>query len=201
MAPRVDKEQRRREIAISCMDLINQLGIRKLTVSEAAKTAGIGKGTIYEYFENKDDIVFEIININIENYHNEFLENIKDIKTIKEKVFLFFKFVLDESAENQKSFNGYKEYLSVVLSDDNQSMKKYNNKCHIFFTEQLKKIFLEGIEKKELTPKSLDFVDSLIVFENGLTLLKMTQEHFDVSILCKNFINNLFELIEEKNDK
>jgi AcrR family transcriptional regulator len=201
MAPRVDKEQKRREIAISCMDLINQLGIRKLTVSEAAKTAGIGKGTIYEYFENKDDIVFEIININIENYHNEFLENIKDIKTIKEKVFLFFKFVLDESAENQKSFNGYKEYLSVVLSDDNQSMKKYNNKCHIFFTEQLKKIFLEGIEKKELTPKSLDFVDSLIVFENGLTLLKMTQEHFDVSILCKNFINNLFELIEEKNDK
>jgi AcrR family transcriptional regulator len=201
MAPRVDKEQKRREIAISCMDLINQLGIRKLTVSEAAKTAGIGKGTIYEYFENKDDIVFEIININIENYHNEFLENIKDIKTIKEKVFLFFKFVLDESAENQKEFNGYKEYLSVVLSDDNQSMKKYNNKCHIFFTEQLKKIFLEGIEKKELTPKSLDFVDSLIVFENGLTLLKMTQEHFDVSILCKNFINNLFELIEEKNDK
>ncbi len=198
MAPRVDKEQKRREIAISCMDLINQVGIRKLTVSEAAKTAGIGKGTIYEYFENKDDIVFEIININIENYHNEFLENIKDIKTIKEKVFLFFKFVLDESAENQKEFNGYKEYLSVVLSDDNQSMKKYNNKCHIFFTEQLKEIILEGIENKKLIPESLNFVESLLVFERGLTLLKMTQEHFDVNGICKSFINNLFELIEVK---
>lgn len=198
MAPRVDKEQKRREIAISCMDLINQVGIRKLTVSEAAKTAGIGKGTIYEYFENKDDIIFEIININIENYHNEFLENIKDIKTIKEKVFLFFKFVLDESAENQKEFNGYKEYLSVVLSDDNQSMKKYNNKCHIFFTEQLKEIILEGIENKKLIPESLNFVESLLVFERGLTLLKMTQEHFDVNGICKSFINNLFELIEVK---
>lgn len=198
MAPRVDKEQKRREIAISCIDLINQVGIRKLTVSEAAKTAGIGKGTIYEYFENKDDIVFEIININIENYHNKFIENIKDVKTTKEKIFHFYKFVLDDSAENLKEFNGYKEYLSVVLSDDNQSMKKYNNSCHIFFTEQLKKIFIEGIENKELTPKSLDFVDSLIVFERGLTLLKMTQEHFDVNSLCKVFIDNLFDLIEEK---
>ena len=68
-------------------------------------------------------------------------------------------------------------------------------------TEQLKKIFIEGIENKELTPKSLDFVDSLIVFERGLTLLKMTQEHFDVNSLCKVFIDNLFDLIEERNDK
>lgn len=113
----VDKEQKRREIALSCSNLIHEIGIRKLTVAQVAITAGIGKGTIYEYFENKDDIVFEIINIHIEQYHNEFLETIKDAKTTKEKVFHFFKFVIDDSIENLKHFNGYKEYLSIVLSD------------------------------------------------------------------------------------
>ena len=122
----VDKEQKRREIALSCSNLIHEIGIRKLTVAQVAITAGIGKGTIYEYFENKDDIVFEIINIHIEQYHNEFLETIKDAKTTKEKVFHFFKFVIDDSIENLKHFNGYKEYLSIVLSDENSEMRKFN---------------------------------------------------------------------------
>ena len=60
MAPRVvDKEQRRKEIAIASLDLIHDIGIRKMTVAQVAIAAGIGKGTIYEYFENKDDIIFE----------------------------------------------------------------------------------------------------------------------------------------------
>ena len=50
----VDKEQKRREIALSCSNLIHEIGIRKLTVAQVAITAGIGKGTIYEYFENKE---------------------------------------------------------------------------------------------------------------------------------------------------
>lgn len=201
MAPKVDKEQKRREIALSCVDLIHDIGIRKLTVAQVAITAGIGKGTIYEYFENKDDIVFEIINIHIEQYHQEFLKTIKDVKTTREKVMFFFKFVLDDSLENQKHFNGYKEYLSIVLADDNSSMKKFNSSCRIFFIEQLKKIIEEGINKKELIPESISFVDGLLVFEKGLALLKMTQEDFDTNNICKDFLDNFFELIEIKNDK
>lgn len=201
MAPKVDKEQKRREIALSCVDLIHDIGIRKLTVAQVAISAGIGKGTIYEYFENKDDIVFEIINIHIEQYHQEFLKTIKDVKTTREKVMFFFKFVLDDSLENQKHFNGYKEYLSIVLADDNSSMKKFNSSCRIFFIEQLKKIIEEGINNKELIPESISFVDGLLVFEKGLALLKMTQENFDTNTVCKDFLDNFFELIEIKNDK
>jgi AcrR family transcriptional regulator len=201
MAPKADKEQKRREIALSCVDLIHDIGIRKLTVAQVAITAGIGKGTIYEYFENKDDIVFEIINIHIEQYHQEFLKTIKDVKTTREKVMFFFKFVLDDSLENQKHFNGYKEYLSIVLADDNSSMKKFNSSCRIFFIEQLKKIIEEGINNKELIPESISFVDGLLVFEKGLALLKMTQENFDTNIVCKDFLDNFFELIEIRNDK
>lgn len=198
MAARVDKEQKKREIAISCRDLVFEVGIRKLTVAQAAKTAGIGKGTIYEYFENKDDIVFEIINISIEEYHEEFLKIIQNDQTTKEKVFHFFKFVLDDSDENMKHFNGYKEYLSVVLGEENQEMKKYNDNCHIFFREQLTNIIEEGIKKSELIPQAISFIDSLLVFEKGLILQKMTQEDFDVTTICKTFINNLFDLIEVK---
>ena len=197
MAPRVvDKEQRRKEIARTCSDLIHDIGMKKLTVAQVAIKAGIGKGTIYEYFENKDDIVFEIMNIHIDTYHNEFLETIKDVKSTKQKIFHFFKFVIDDSIENLKHFNGYKEYLSIVLSDDNHAMKKFNLKCNVFFNDQLRKFIKEGIDKKELIPESINLVDGLLTFEKGLALIKMTQDDFDAKSSCELFINTLFDLIE-----
>ena len=202
MAPKVvNKEQRRKDIASSCLELIHDVGIKKLTVAQVAKTAGIGKGTIYEYFENKDDIIFEIINIHIEEYHNNFLETIKNVKTTKEKVFHFFNFVLDDSIENMKHFNGYKEYLSIVLSDENKSMCEFNTTCTQFFNFQLKKIIQEGIDNQELIPQAMKLSEGLLIFEKGLVLLKMSEKDFDTKSACELFINNIFDLIELKNNK
>ena len=70
MAIIVDKIQKRKDIALSCKELFFQNGINDLTVSQVAKTAGVGKGTIYDYFKNKEEIVFEIVNILMQE-HNE----------------------------------------------------------------------------------------------------------------------------------
>lgn len=199
MAPKiVDRAQRRKEIATSCYELIHDNGIRNLTVSQVAKTAGIGKGTVYEYFENKEDIVFEIINLHIEDYHNEFLETIKDVNTTREKVFHFFKFVIDDSPENLKHFNGYREYLSIVLAEENEAMCKFNVDCHSFFSVQLQKMIDEAVENGELIPQASVMSEGLLIFEKGLGLLKMTQNDFDAKKECDIFVNNFFDLIEIK---
>lgn len=198
MAPRVDKEQRRKEIAMACMDLIYEVGIKNLTVAQVAQVAGIGKGTIYEYFENKEDIIFEIINMHIDEHHKQFLETIKTIETTKEKIFLCFKFVFDDSVENLKHFNGYKEYLSIVLSDENDAMCEFNTSCDEFFNFQLRKIIQEGIDKDELIPQAMSLAEGLLVFEKGLALLKMSEKNFNAKSVGESFVNNLWELIEVK---
>ncbi len=171
-----------------------------MSVAQVAKCANVGKGTIYEYFKNKEDIVFEIINIHIENYKNEFLKNIKEIKTTKEKIFHFFKFVLDDNEENIRHFNGYKEYLSIVLSEENHAMKEFNFSCHEFFKEQLEKIIKDGIKNKELIPSSLSLVSGILTYEKGLVLLKMTHNDYDVQSNFEEFINIIFSLINVKNN-
>ncbi|WP_164969085.1 TetR/AcrR family transcriptional regulator [Candidatus Marinarcus aquaticus] len=200
MAPKVvNKDERRREIALSCISLVNQ-GIRKITVSQVAKTAGIGKGTVYEYFENKEDIIFEIINIHIEEHHKAFLETIKTVQSTREKIFIFLHFVLDESDETMQHFKGYQDYLSIVLSDNNDIMKDFNSKCREFFTQQLKFLIDEGIHKGELIPQSASMVNGLICFEKGVALSKMIQKDFDAKSVCTTFIDTLFNLIEVKHD-
>lgn len=164
------------------------------------QTAGIGKGTVYEYFENKEDIIFQIINMHIEYHHKKFLESIKNVKNTKEKVFHFFDFVMNDTEENMKHFNGYREYLSIVLAEENEEMYKFNNSCTLFFQNQLTLIIKEGINNKELLPIAMNFIDGMMLFEKGVALMKMTQKDFNAKSSCENFLNNLFKMIEIKND-
>lgn len=58
MSPkRIDKEQRKQEIALVALDLFAEKGLDATSISEVAKLAGIGKGTIYEYFASKDELI------------------------------------------------------------------------------------------------------------------------------------------------
>jgi len=55
----VDKEARKAEILKAAISIFAKNGIVNTKMSEIAATAGIGKGTIYEYFRSKEDIFAE----------------------------------------------------------------------------------------------------------------------------------------------
>lgn len=199
MSPKVvDKVQRRKEIATSCESLMHEVGITKITVAQVAQAAGIGKGTLYEYFENKNDIIFEIINIHIENYHNDFLKSIENVKSTKEKVFHFFSFVLSDNEANKKHFNGYKDFLSIVLANENSIMKDFHCTANDFFKEKIELIIKDGIQKGELIPQAAGLAQGLLTYEKGLCLLKMTQSDYDAESDFNLFVNSIFDLIEVK---
>ena len=197
----VNKEEKRIEIAMACVGLLHELGIKKLTVAAAAKAAGIGKGTIYEYFENKEDIIFKIIEVHIAENNEETLKKIAATNNTKEKITYLFEFVLDESEENEIHFNGFKEYLSVMLAETTESYKSFNCLCDDFFTNALRDIFKEAILKKELKAKSLDFISSLRIFKKGLSLSRMSMNNFSARDEYEDFIDYFFDLLGENNDK
>ena len=57
MSPKViDKESKRLEILMAAMQVFARKGVTNSKMAEIAEAAGIGKGTIYEYFASKEDI-------------------------------------------------------------------------------------------------------------------------------------------------
>ncbi len=57
MSPKkVDKETRRQEILQAAMKVLAQKGVAGVKINQIASAAGIGKGTIYEYFSSKEEI-------------------------------------------------------------------------------------------------------------------------------------------------
>ena len=60
MSPKiVDKLEKKQEILKAAMRIFAQNGVGKTKMADIAKAAGIGKGTIYEYFRSKEDIFAE----------------------------------------------------------------------------------------------------------------------------------------------
>ena len=56
----VEKDKKRAEIARAAIEVFARKGFEKSTISEIAVKAGIGKGTFYEYFRSKEEILIQV---------------------------------------------------------------------------------------------------------------------------------------------
>lgn len=86
----VEKNQKRQDILASARDLFKDKGFHSTKMEDIAIAAGVGKGTLYGYFDNKQNIFDEAC---IE-YVDLIIYNIKHIsnmdKKFKDKVVILF---------------------------------------------------------------------------------------------------------------
>lgn len=169
MAIIVNKEEKRRSIALSCRELLLEHGINSLTISQIAKTAGVGKGTVYEYFENKEDIVFEIITTLISDHEKKLLALVDEPITTKEKLFYFFYFLF-ENEMAIKHLKLYKEFLAISLTHEPEAMLIFSEECRNKFTMILNQILEAGKSCGEIGNSMLISASSLVLFGTGLVV-------------------------------
>ena len=196
MAIIVNKEEKRRNIALSCRELLLEHGIDNLTISQIARTAGVGKGTIYEYFENKEDIVFEIITTFIVE-HEKRLEEISlaNIPT-REKLFHFL-YLLFENETAKRHLNIYKEFLAISLMHEAKEMLEFSEQCREKFIMILNWILEAGMASGELNRQMPISASSLVLFGTGL-VVDSRLSTCDVEKEINIFLNILFGTRENR---
>lgn len=194
MAIVVDKDEKRRNIALSCKELLLERGIGELTISQLAKRAGIGKGTIYEYFENKEDIVFEIITIFMSEYEKRLLEIIDSSNDTREKLYHFFALIFEDDRYT-KQMSIYQEFLAISLTNGTEKMVKFSISCKSRFAMILDDIINDAIFRDELPTVSRKFIPTMLVFEKGL-IVDSRASSIDALAEINRFIAMLFLLDE-----
>lgn len=65
--------------------VLSDSNIENIKVSDIAKAAGIGKGTVYEYFKNKDEIIAKSVIYNFKMEIINTIEIIKKVSTFKKQ--------------------------------------------------------------------------------------------------------------------
>ena len=196
MAIIVDKREKRRNIALACQELLLENGINHITVAQIAKTAGVGKGTVYEYFENKEDIVFEIITTFIVEYEARFEEISLGNFSTREKLFHFFN-LLFENETALRHLVIYKEFLAVSLLHESKEMLLFSEEIQRKFVKFLKKVLLEGVEKGELKEGIERYADTMMVFATGL-VVDSRLSIYEIEKEIRDFLELLFLFKQEK---
>jgi AcrR family transcriptional regulator len=74
-------EQRRRQIVRAAVDLFVEKGFHKTTTREIAKASGLGIGTLYEYVQSKEDVLYLVCAY----IHGEMKQRLADVLHAEEK--------------------------------------------------------------------------------------------------------------------
>ena len=197
MAIIVDKVQKKKDIALACKDLFVNNSLKDLTVSKIAANAGISKGSIYDYFQNKEDIVFELLNIMLAEHDERKIIKLKQANTAKEKIKIFAEFFYsDETVELREI---YKDFVSINLVASNEEMKKFQTTCFNKYFQWTCQIIQEGIDKEEIVKESIYISKGLFALTEGIFIAKNTTNAIDdLQTELNTNIDVIFSLIEVK---
>jgi len=120
-----------------------QKGFFQAKVSDIAREAGVADGTVYLYFENKDELLISIF----EEEMRMVLENMvaqisKEIDPIgKFKAFALTHLQLIEQNKDMA------EVIQVELRQSSKFMKEYKNEKFLRYLDLIEEIIVEGQEK------------------------------------------------------
>ena len=127
-------------------------GFYKAKVAEIAKEARVADGTIYLYFENKEDILISLfenqMKLVLDNMKSEISKEMDSVKKIKRFAFTHLEFI-----EQNKNMA---EIIQVELRQSNRFMKEYKNERFMEYLDLIEEIIREGqgkgIFNKEIIP-------------------------------------------------
>lgn len=104
-----EKEQRRNDIIKVSRKLFADKDFDKVSMEEIAKEVGLGKGTLYLYFKNKESLYFAVVLKGIGIWADMVKNAVEKGKTGLEKLMLYQK-------ANREFSNEYPDYFRLLYS-------------------------------------------------------------------------------------
>lgn len=111
------------------LGLLNEnADVNTMTVADITKKAGIGKGTAYEYFKSKEEIIAGAILYDAKNQGEETWKQLEQIEGFEQKIRYCFRWVT-ECVKEQRAFARFM-LLSVQASGIREALMKVMQEKH-----------------------------------------------------------------------
>lgn len=150
---RKEKENRKNAILKAARKLFFDRGFKSVTVDLIAAKAEVSKGSIYLYFDSKEEIYTQIlISANIER-HKEVENFAKKEGSASELLLTFARNYIDFFFENKELF---RILMTFMLHADNMNLTEEQNTQLIHTTNEnirvISEILQKGVESGEFSP-------------------------------------------------
>jgi TetR/AcrR family transcriptional regulator, cholesterol catabolism regulator len=166
----IKQEQQRSQILDKCRILFMRYGIKSMTMDDVARELGMSKKTLYQFFENKADLVRNIAEKNTQRD----IEFTKDLQTravnALDEMFQVAAYVIEEMAEimSPTAIYDLQKYYPELWADFE---KFQNEQIHGHIRHNIERGISEGLYRSDLdadiiaklyVTKTMCFVDESI---------------------------------------
>ncbi len=138
-----EKEKRRREILHRAKSLFVKLGYHETTIELIAQDASLGKGTVYYYYQNKEQILGDVLMEGIRAQKRKIYQELKSVGSFVEMTrtisTMALSFLMD-----------HLEYLHALQREGD----KFRSKCPAIFGDLIKemtvgkKLFIRLVKRR-----------------------------------------------------
>ena len=118
-------------------------GFFKSRISDIAKEAGVADGTVYLYFKNKDDILIQVFEVNLDRILKGLHLELSVLPGPLEKLERWFRYQVELFQSNKELV----EVLIVEIRQSHRFMKEYTPNLYFAYLDILGSVLKEGKEK------------------------------------------------------
>lgn len=180
-------------------------GYTNTKIIDIADLAGIGKGTVYEYFVSKESLFAEMIKTRIAQEYKSIHPILESSLSACDKLSKFIEFEIMTMQKWGKTFQTIADTLMSMGKLKNSTLHKTLQEMISLRFEMVHKIFIQGIQSgefKDINPRlsSVTFLGALNFFissKYGLFPSKILFNRADEEWLTSEFMEMIFSGIKK----
>ena len=203
MSPKfVDRHEKRKEIGLAALDLFAQKGFATSSISQVAKAAGMGKGTIYEYFQSKDDLISFALELYVEKIEESTGDMLFGSHNPKERI-RHYVFEVIETFMNDPRTMGLTVAIFQMLIADIEGTDKTKLLRGMFqrVRQTIAALIMEGASKEvfrsDIKQEAETIAINMVAYLDGIWLHSIISAGvFDLYAQVDYYLENLFRSIE-----
>ncbi|HEY9487816.1 MAG TPA: TetR/AcrR family transcriptional regulator [Chryseosolibacter sp.] len=140
---------KKRAIFESTLDLIMERGFHGAPMSLVAKNAGVAAGTVYHYFESKEQLICELYNYNRERLVMIINSCLQQTSSYKEKFFKIWTDLYKFYVKEPNVLIFFEQFINSPFNVD-QYKSDAGGMLHDFFAEGIKKGIIKSVKSEIL---------------------------------------------------
>ncbi len=173
------KAKNRKAIVKAAIEIFAQKGFHNAKITDIAKSANLADGTIYLYFENKDDLLIQSFLESVEDKLLQIQTKIELEKTAIEKLYKFLDYHIEVFTTNPYVV----KFIVKELRQSPEFYEKYPSFAPLKnYLKFLKDICLEAMEEGSIRKVNPDSLSRLIFGTIDFVLMEWSLGNEEISL-------------------
>ena len=168
-------QDKKEQILDAALTLITERGFHDAPMSKLAKEAGVAAGTIYNYFDNKEDLIYTLYAHLKQKMGAALMEQDQHSQPVKERFFTFWESLYRFFVENPREFRFLEQYAnSPFISESVRAENEHYYRPVIDFLALAQ-------ERGALRPINIDLLVALVHSNITATVRLALSDDFEIT--------------------